>query len=83
MESNKVFFFVCSIVDHLPEINVKGLGGGFKYFFNVHPYFGKIPILANIFQMGWFNHQLKVILGMWKHHRRCEGSKTSNELENF
>ena len=26
--------------------------------FNFHSYFGKIPILTNIFQMGWFNHQL-------------------------
>ena len=26
--------------------------------FYVHPYLGKIPILTNIFQMGWFNHQL-------------------------
>ena len=35
-----------------------GLGGGFKYFYvNVHPYFGKIHILTNIFQRGWFNHQ--------------------------
>ena len=25
--------------------------------FYIHPYLGKIPILANIFQMGWFNHQ--------------------------
>ena len=25
--------------------------------FYVHPHFGKIPILTNIFQMGW-NHQL-------------------------
>ena len=33
------------------------LVGGFKDFFNVHPYLGKIPILTNIFQMGWFNHQ--------------------------
>ena len=32
------------------------LAGGFKYFFNFHPYLGKIPILANIFQRGW-NHQ--------------------------
>ena len=30
--------------------------------FHVHPYLGKIPILTNIFQMGW-NHQLgRVIL---------------------
>ena len=29
----------------------------FKCFFSFHPYLGKIPILTNIFQMGW-NHQL-------------------------
>ena len=27
-------------------------------FFDFHPYLGKIPILTNIFQMGW-NHQLE------------------------
>ena len=27
--------------------------------FYFHPYLGKIPILANIFQRGWFNHQLE------------------------
>lgn len=27
-------------------------------FFNVHPYLGKISILANICQRGLFNHQL-------------------------
>ena len=26
--------------------------------FHFHPYLGKIPILTNIFQRGWFNHQL-------------------------
>ena len=26
-------------------------------FFYFHPYLGKIPILTNIFQIGWFNHQ--------------------------
>ena len=31
------------------------LGGGFKYFY-FHPYLWKIPILTNVFQMGW-NHQ--------------------------
>ena len=25
--------------------------------FYFHPYLGKIPILTNIFQRGWFNHQ--------------------------
>ena len=34
------------------------LGGGFQYFWYFHPgSLGKIPILTNIFQMGW-NHQL-------------------------
>ena len=32
------------------------LGGGFKHFY-VHPYLEMIPILTNVFQMGW-NHQL-------------------------
>ena len=40
-------------VDHWNTI----LGGGFKYVY-FHPYLGKIPILTNIFQMGW-NHQLE------------------------
>ena len=29
--------------------------------FYFHPYLGKIPILTNIFQMGW-NHQLDIHL---------------------
>ena len=34
------------------------LGGGFKYVL-FSPLFGEEePILTNIFQMGWFNHQL-------------------------
>ena len=36
------------------------LGGGFKYLFVVTPIWGKIPILTNIFQIGW-NHQLEDI----------------------
>ena len=28
--------------------------------FYFHPYLGKIPILTNIFQRGWFNHQLDI-----------------------
>ena len=28
--------------------------------FYFHPYLGKIPILTNIFQLSWFNHQLGV-----------------------
>ena len=33
------------------------LGGGNSNIFYFQPYLGKIPILTNIFQMGW-NHQL-------------------------
>ena len=33
-----------------------------KYFWNFHPYLGKIPILTNIFQTGW-NHQLDKVWG--------------------
>ena len=29
--------------------------------FYFHPYLGKIPILTNIFQMGW-NHQLGMVI---------------------
>ena len=31
--------------------------------FYFHPYLGKIPILTNMFQMGWFNHQ--PVLHVW------------------
>ena len=44
------------------------LGGGNSNIFYVHPYLGKIPILTNIFQRGWFNHQLEYdfpSLGLW------------------
>ena len=33
-------------------IYIYTLGGGFKYFWNFHPYLGKIPILTNIFSTG-------------------------------
>ena len=47
----------CSWEKKLGETsNGASLGGGFKYFFYVHPYLGKWSILTNIFQMGW-NHQ--------------------------
>ena len=32
--------------------------------FNFHPYLGKIPILTNIFQMGW-NHQPEKQFFVW------------------
>ena len=50
MESNKIVF-------SFPNWY---LGGGFKYVY-FHPYLGKIPILTNIFQMGW-NHQPDIFI---------------------
>ena len=43
------------------NINRTLLGGGFgKDFWSVHPEtLGKIPIVTNIYQRGWFNHQLE------------------------
>ena len=38
------------------------LGGGLKYVFYVHPYLGKRSNLTTIFQMGWFNHQLVLVI---------------------
>ena len=32
--------------------------GWWFHFFNFYPYLGKIPILTDIFGMGWFHHQL-------------------------
>ena len=34
------------------DVQVYTLGGGNSKIFYFHPYLGKIPILANIFQMG-------------------------------
>ena len=41
--------------NHIPILNPSEnthLGGGFKYFL-FSPHLGKIPILTNIFQIGW------------------------------
>ena len=34
----------------------------FQIFFDIHIYLGKWSILTNIFEMGWFNHQLDIHL---------------------
>ena len=39
-------------------------GWCFQIFFYVHPYLGKIPILTNIFEVGW-NHQLDTHFFWW------------------
>ena len=38
------------------ELSNPLLGAGFKHFFYVHPYLGKISNLTNIFQVGWNHH---------------------------
>ena len=43
------------------------LGGGFKYFL-FSPLFGEDePILTNIFQLGWFNYQLVIVMPSFYH----------------
>ena len=44
----------------LPFRWVPGLHGGFKHVFFVYPYLQRWSNLTNIFQMGWFNHQLEL-----------------------
>ena len=44
-----MFFVIPGI---FKQKGAKSLAGGFKHFFYVHPYSGKIPILTNIFQLG-------------------------------
>ena len=44
------------------------LGGGFNYFL-CSIYLGKIPILTNIFQMGW-SHQLAMTRAFWMTRER-------------
>ena len=40
------------------KIKQTELGGGNSHIFYFHPYLEKRSILIDIFQMGWFNHQL-------------------------
>ena len=59
IENTKLTSYVVTIINAKKCHPNPNLGGGFKYFF-FHPYLGKIPILTNIFQMGW-NHQLEIV----------------------
>ena len=45
--------------------------------FYFYPYLGKIPILTNIFQMGW-NHQLDI--HSWLHQRNVENTQGRGAL---
>ena len=56
--------FTCSIIIRIFWVVVSNM-------FHVHPYLGKIPILTNIFQMGW-NHQLGIFVRLpkkWRTHK--------------
>ena len=54
--SGKLFFYLFVLRGHLI---IPHLGGGLKDFFMFTPKIGEDePILTDIFQMGWFNHQL-------------------------
>ena len=47
-------------------LDYRRVGGDFKHFFIFTPRIGEDePILTNIFQMGWFNHQLEKIGKGW------------------
>ena len=48
------------------------LGCGFKDFLFSPQKLGKIPILTNIFQRGWFNHQLDHHFGLPQPFGTCE-----------
>ena len=53
--------------------------------FHFHPYLGKIPILTNIFQMGW-NHQLDYLFGEIQTMQICcdfEGFPRKKECMKF
>ena len=49
------------------------VGGDFKSFY-FHPYLGKIPILTNIFQMGWNHHLDKVHPGRLQFEPENDGT---------
>ena len=55
-----VFFFMGPSLCGNEQLVYKLLGCGNSNIFYFHPYLGKIPILTNIFQMGW-NHQLELV----------------------
>ena len=44
---------------------------------------GKIPILTNIFQMGWFNHQLVYCIVLCYHNDLREYCETFQEIKLF
>ena len=66
-----IFFLLGWSFNHKLSYTLQGtspyLGGGFNYFY-FHPYFWKIPILTNIFQMDW-NHQPDILPLEKEHHR--------------
>ena len=55
-------------------------GWWFQIFCYFHPYLGKIPIMTNIFQMGWFNHQLDWGRSLVVHFRVAKSGRSSRIL---
>ena len=45
--------------------------------FYFDPYLGKIPILTNIFQMGWNHQPDKLLTGLKQHPKKVELWSTS------
>ena len=65
----------------LAMTNSTSLGGGFKYFlFSPLLFLEMIRFDVHIFQMDWFNlnHQLVVVVVVWKNHYRSDGEDSSN-----
>ena len=63
-----LIYHLDSLIDH------KFLGGGNSNVFYFHPYLGKIPILTNIYQLGW-NHQLDLLpRESWHFHPISQGA---------
>ena len=61
------------------EDDFEHLGGGFKYVY-VYPDLEKWSILTNIFQLGWFNHQLVFQLGWFNHQLDFRGVQTFKKV---
>ncbi len=89
-------FFRCllflSFDNHVPSHEITSfcehvfLGGGNSNIFYVHPeIWGNNPILTNIFQMGWFNHQLVLLffhISSHLFHRFFFSTKNHPEIRN-
>ena len=51
--------------------------------FYFHPYLGKIPILTNIVQMGWFNHQPVMLFFFHRQYQLPQAKSSTSEDEEW